>query len=78
MTTFQKLIGISALIILTFSFFLFYWFQIRPSQIKAKCAIQAKDTAIDLSKYPNPMVNKFNFTKKYEEFYKICLHVKGL
>lgn len=66
MTNFQKLIGISVLIFL----FLFYWFQIRPSQIKSECT----DLALKSATNDEGLYKKSTFDSNYQ----ICLHKKGL
>lgn len=52
--------------------FLFYWFQIRPSQIKAECA-QTTSEAINTTRDSD--VDWFKWQKP---FYEHCLHKKGL
>lgn len=69
----QKLIGVVILILIA----LFYWFQIRPSQIRSSCAFGAQGTIKYLSEH-NPRVNVSYFENKYNEYYQICLHQKGL
>jgi hypothetical protein len=70
---------------------LFYWFQIRPSQIKKACAKQSSLSAHqmylqELEKYPT--LNKKEIervknegiflTEQYEGIYRQCLSSKGL
>ena len=74
MTTFQKLIGIFLILIA----FLFYWFQIRPAQIKTKCEGKARNLVIDMAEERNSVITKSNFTQRIDEFYKLCLHGNGL
>ena len=69
----QKLIGI--IIFLIFISFLFYWYQYRPSQIKASCA--RITLAIAQREAPSggtPLV----LNKIGDAVYKNCLHQKGL
>jgi uncharacterized membrane protein len=44
---------------------LFYWFQVRPSNLRQECHLYAKDFA------------KTNY-EKYKANYDVCLHSKGL
>lgn len=83
--TTNKLI-VSAFIIFSI---LFYWFQIRPSQIKSGCTEQAKEEARSSlrkkagmdpfnSEYKKAVEQNMYLKKDNEDFYQDCLHSKGL
>lgn len=56
----------------------FYWFQIRPNQIKIKCEQKARILVGDIMKENNSFITNSNFTQRVDEFYKLCLHGNGL
>ena len=77
MTTFQKLIGISALVIFAI---LFYWFQIRPAQIRTECANKKSEYVKNIKTHES--FQTFILTpqgqKALDDVYENCLHSQGL
>lgn len=83
----QKKVVIASLLVLA----LFYWFQLRPSQIKKTCARQSQLTAHqmylqELEKYPTSNKKEIErvrtegifLNEQYDGIYKQCLSSKGL
>ncbi len=59
---------------------LFYWFQIRPVNIKSHCHTKAVDHAIRNYKKENPYSKEVGVYSMsyYEKGYKSCLRSRGL
>lgn len=70
------MITISTIVVLLISAGLFYWFALRPSQIKQACSKQAKSGHDEW--YWNNYGNKGDDAKEYDNNYKNCLRDKGL
>lgn len=65
----------SVLFLLIFvSFFLFYWYELRPSQIKKEC----DDVAQHKIEANNFDLNLFIYEGYYDKYFKQCLNSKGL
>ena len=74
MTKFQKwFIFLSIILVLG----LFYWFQIRPAQITARCTQIAQDSAKNNALQYLKDQGKFK-RGDYEFYYSTCLNEKGL
>lgn len=74
LTTNQKLV------ILIIVLFLggFYWFQIRPSQIKTKCESKAVEMMKEATKIPEIGNSTKRFWDWRNDYYQSCLHHYGL
>lgn len=64
--------------------FAFYWFQIRPTNMRRDCDAIAQVESVDKTHFL-PMIEYDNKVKRdqlqqkfYSDFYKDCLHSKGL
>ncbi len=66
------------LIILFFGIGLFYWFQIRPGNIKQRCDAQANQGLKDNNFGVNPGISDPDNAREYNDFFQKCLHEKGL
>ena len=62
------------LLVLFVGGFGFYWYELRPSQIKKSCFDIAQEKAI---KEDNLLNNRF-YIETYNNLYKMCLEKKGL
>lgn len=72
-TNTQKLTVVSFLIL----FSLFYWFQIRPSQIKKNCYTSALNASASQMKYV--IQKSYQMQQKlYDDDYRSCLQAAGL
>ena len=58
----------------------FYWFQLRPSQIRSQCVTESKTKSIDLKNKlePNATFKDVFYTKTYDNYFDRCLNEKGL
>jgi len=63
-------------IILVLIMGIFYWFELRPSNIKKGCAIWAIDKAIN--QYGNYGDSKKYQPAVYDDYFERCLREKGL
>lgn len=71
MPTFKQVLTI----VLVFAgIFLFYWFQIRPSNIKSTCA----NETIEKLKSIKEERSADTWQKNYDLYYEACLNKKGL
>ncbi len=55
----------------------FYWFQIRPSQIKIKCESKTVTAMAEMTKM-SLAINEKNFWDWRNDYYQSCLHRYGL
>lgn len=59
--------------------FLFFWFQVRPSNIRSECAFIAKDNAIEEYTTDYPWADPGSYSSAgYKHYYDMCLQEKGL
>ena len=60
--------------------FVFYWFQLRPSQIRSQCVTESKTKSIDLKNKlePNATFKDVFYTETYDNYFDRCLNEKGL
>lgn len=66
----KVLIGLGIVFILSF---IFYWYELRPSNIKKNCSGEARENAIEKYNYDG----KYN-KEDFEHYYSRCLKEKGL
>ena len=82
---------ILTVLLLILGSFLFYWFQIRPSNIRNECVKNAEIRAVKITKLrlelepgeldeydKNIIQNKLFKEDDYKDFYQVCLNEKGL